>query len=458
MALDENNPKEATRWVRVDRLERQLKDYVEISLKLIWQRQAIFLSATLLAAFYFDPSLALACYSGVVFTEVLDLILARRMSKWHDHSPKTAKRFLFFVVLNTFLSACAISMFVIVIALQQHSGGHFTPLFFLFAAALFAAMNNHQMIGVLAVRLGLYLVAFLFIALMDIWRLAPPLSSPAWLEFFTTVFVAYFIIDFSIVFLRLYKAGLRQLEKLKREHQRTKIAYEAKSQFLSTISHELRTPLTSIKGSLDLVNSQALGPVPEKIQPVLGIAAKNSKRLATLIDDLLDLQKIEAGEMEFNFRTMDLNKLALDAKDASQGYASTLRSAIVTELPDGEVLIMGDESRLMQVMANLISNALKFSDEGGTVVVQVAKLGDRGRISVLDRGVGIPENSKEKVFGQFSQVDASDKRKVGGTGLGMNITRRIVQEHGGDIDYVSEVGLGTTFFVEFDLKPEGDDL
>ena len=110
---------------------------------------------------------------------------------------------------------------------------------------------------------------------------------------------------------------------------------------------------------------------------------------------------------------------------------------------------MGDHSRLVQVMNNLLSNALKFSDEGGTVKVRVESPGARIRISVDDEGVGIPKDAKDRVFGKFSQVDSSDVRKVGGTGLGLNITKQIVERHNGTIDYVSELGVGSTFFIEF---------
>jgi hypothetical protein len=139
-----------------DTLERQLRDYVNITKKLIWQRQASFLAAMLLSAFYFDAALALICYSGLLFSEVLDLILTRRVQAWKGNDPVAARRFLGWVMINTALSAVMISIFVLLIAIQQNSGGHFMPLFFLFAAALFAAMNNHQILPSLILRLLIY--------------------------------------------------------------------------------------------------------------------------------------------------------------------------------------------------------------------------------------------------------------------------------------------------------------
>jgi signal transduction histidine kinase len=439
--------------VPVEQLEQQLKDYVNVSDNLIWQRQGIFLATLVLAGFYFDPLISAYCYAGILFTEVMDLILSRRVKGWHDKDPFKARLFLLWVMFNTVASAFALCISVIMITLQQPSGGHFTPLFFLFAASLFAAVNNHQVLPALILRLIMYGATFFFIATWNIWRLRPPIDSEIWLQFFTVAFVMYFIVDCSFVFLRLYRRGLAQIEEITQEHQKTKAALEIKSQFLSTVSHELRTPLTSIKGTLDLINSGVMGPLPAQMQPVLAVAGKNSKRLADLINDLLDLQKIEAGEMAFRFNLIDVGSLVEDSVAMSVGYAEQLGVSLTVALPEEEIFINGDADRLAQVMANLISNAAKFSHKGGIVDVSAKRIGDRVRIYVKDKGVGIPENAKERVFGRFSQVDSSDQRRVGGTGLGMSISKKIVERHDGHIDYESTLGQGTTFFIEFEVVP-----
>ena len=452
--LDDRAPN-WTEWFGTDDLDERIKDYVLAISKLVWQRQMIFIAAAILSAFYFDPVTTFAGYSAVLFTELLDLFLARRVMNWTETDRRKTRLFLLGVVANTVLSASAISFFVISVALQQVGGGHFTPLFFLFAASLFAAMNNSQMIGVLLVRLAIYGCTFIFIALYDVILFKPPLGSAAWLEFFTIVFVLYFIVDVSLVFYGQYQERLQQMLKIKEENERTKAAYEIKSQFLSTVSHELRTPLTSIKASLELINAGALGEVPPALEPAMNIAAKNARRLSNLIDDLLDLQKIEAGEMVFHFERINVRELVEEAIESTKGYADQLKINMITVFPKDDIFIAGDHSRLMQVMANLLSNALKFSDEGGTVQVRIAMHGARARISVRDEGVGIPENSKDKVFGKFSQVDSSDVRRIGGTGLGMSITKQIVERHEGTVDYESEFGNGSTFYVEFDCKLPG---
>ena len=170
MALIENGMSNPESWLSGVRLMRQLEDYTNCINNLIWQRQAIFFAATMLAAAYYSSTAALICYAAVLMTELLDLSLARRLEAWQGNDTKTARRFLATVMANTALSALGISLFVIVVALQQGSTGHFTPMFFLFAAALFAAMNNHQLVPALILRLTIYGATFLFIASIDIWR------------------------------------------------------------------------------------------------------------------------------------------------------------------------------------------------------------------------------------------------------------------------------------------------
>lgn len=437
-------------WFNSDGREKRIKDYLILANQLVWQRQASFLAAAILAAIYFDPISTFGCYTVVFLTEILDIILGRKSKAWDGQDPVVGRQILKGIALNTTLSAMAISVFIINIAAQQTSGGHFTPLFFLFSASLFAAMYNSQMIGILLLRLSIYSFAFLYIAFLDVFRYSPPLSSYIWLEFFTIIFVLYFIVDISVKFYLSYQDRLDQMKLIEEENERTKAALEVKSQFLSTVSHELRTPLTSIMGSLDLVNSGVLGEVPEKLKNVIGIAGKNGHRLANLIDDLLDLQKIETGEITFHFTPLDANDLVNEAVESTTGYAGKLGIHVTTVPCVEDCRFMGDHSRLIQVMNNLLSNALKFSDEGGTVKVRVETLGARIRISVHDEGMGIPKDAKDRVFGKFSQVDSSDVRKVGGTGLGLNITKQIVERHNGIIDYVSELGVGSTFCVEFD--------
>ncbi|RMH39268.1 MAG: PAS domain-containing protein, partial [Alphaproteobacteria bacterium] len=228
-------------------------------------------------------------------------------------------------------------------------------------------------------------------------------------------------------------------------------ADKAKREFLATISHELRTPLTSVKGALGLALSGSIGEIPEKVKGMLALANTNSERLITLINDILDLEKAESGKMEFNMAEVDLAELVTTAVKSNDPYAHRHGVSLRLEVEKAggaAFMTVGDAGRLMQVMDNLLSNACKFSDKGGEVVVKLTLHRDWNRISVQDHGVGIPEAAFDKIFDKFTQADSSDTRSKGGTGLGLAITKLIVKEHRGYIWFVSEEGVGTEFFVD----------
>ena len=444
-------------WLCSRGREQSIIDYLRLADELVWKRQLSYLVAAILASFYIDAIAILIFYSAVAFIELLDMALARKYLGWDGKDPVVGGKILKRITINTCLSAVTISTFIVGMAVQQTSSGHMTPSLLLLSASIFAAMYNSQMIVILLLRLSIYGFAFLFIAFLDVFRYLPSLNSPIWLELFTIIFVLYFIADISVKFYLNYQERLHQMKLIKEENERTKAALEVKAQFLSTVSHELRTPLTSIMGSLDLVSNGVLGDVPEKLKPVIGMAAKNGHRLANLIDDLLDLQKIEAREVAFHFKPLDANELVNEAVESTAGYATKLGINVTTVPCEEDCRFMGDRSRMMQVMNNLLSNALKFSEERSTVTVRVENHDTRIRISVQDEGVGIPDGAKDRVFGKFSQVDSSDVRKVGGTGLGLNITKQIIERHDATIDYASELGGGSTFFIEFNRLTDRDD-
>ncbi len=220
-----------------------------------------------------------------------------------------------------------------------------------------------------------------------------------------------------------------------------------KDEFLSTVSHELRTPLTSIRGSLRLILGQVVGEVPHRVLKLLQVADNNSERLLLLINDLLDLQKMRAGMMSFHFEPLSPLALLQEAVENNTPYASqhgielTLHHAQYT----GHDQFCGDHDRLIQVMNNLISNAIKFSPHGARV--ELILTGDEQQllIQVNDKGPGIPPQFHTQLFEKFTQVDSSDTRQLGGTGLGLNIARLIVERHHGTIDYHDNPGGGSSF-------------
>lgn len=221
-----------------------------------------------------------------------------------------------------------------------------------------------------------------------------------------------------------------------------------KGEFVATVSHELRTPLTSIAGSLGLVTGGAVGAIPPKAFRLIQIAHSNSARLVRLVNDILDIEKIEAGRMVFDLKPLDLGLVVQRAVRDNAGFAAEYGVRVdQARVPAGS-LVLADEDRLIQVITNLLSNAVKFSPRNGVVRLCVDVIGDRYRISVADDGSGIPEAFRQRIFTKFAQADNSDARQKSGTGLGLSIVREIVQRLGGEVSYESEVGKGTVFHVD----------
>ncbi len=230
----------------------------------------------------------------------------------------------------------------------------------------------------------------------------------------------------------------------------------AKSNFMSTISHELRTPLTSIKGALELVQFRLGGSVPPPVARMIEIAAENTGRLQGLVNDLLDWGKIEAGKLEYEFATFDLVALARQAiglnDDTARRHGVEFR---LTAAPD-HVFCRGDRSRILQVMNNLFSNAAKFAQGTGVVEISVGAADGQGWFRIRDHGVGIPEHARPHVFERFAQANSADNRSFGGAGMGLAISRSIIQAHDGEIGFEDAEGGGTEFHFTVPLSDEAD--
>ncbi|MBL6931726.1 MAG: CHASE domain-containing protein [Rhodospirillales bacterium] len=226
-----------------------------------------------------------------------------------------------------------------------------------------------------------------------------------------------------------------------------KQAEKSKADFVSTVSHELRTPLTSIKGALGLIRSNTAGELPDSLKSMFEIAYSNSDRLVRLINDILDVEKISAGKMEYQMGSLDLIDLLEQSVAENKGFGDENGVRFNLTMEVGNSKINGDPGRLMQVFANLLSNAAKFSPENEIVKIELTQHGQWQRISVRDNGPGIPEDFRDKIFERFSQADSSDTRQKGGTGLGLNISKSIVEAHGGMISFETEIGKGTTFIL-----------
>ncbi len=219
-----------------------------------------------------------------------------------------------------------------------------------------------------------------------------------------------------------------------------------KSEFVSTVSHELRTPLTSLRGALGLVLGGALGEIPARVREVLEMAGRNSEYLTLLVDDILDMEMLESGRMEFEFKVVDLVQVVRHALEANQGYAGAYEVSLTLRAALDHAQVSADEHRLSQVLANLLSNAVKYSPAGARVEVAVEGQDDCYRVVVQDHGPGIPEGFHSRIFERFARADGSDSRDKGGTGLGLSIAKAIVERHHGHIGFDSRAGAGATFF------------
>jgi PAS domain S-box-containing protein len=221
-----------------------------------------------------------------------------------------------------------------------------------------------------------------------------------------------------------------------------------KNEFVSTVSHELRTPLTSIRGAIGLILGGVAGDIPLKARVMMEIASRNSDRLIRLINDILDIDKIESGKMIFNLQPVELMPLLEQVIDINRPYGQQFDITFKLENPLDGAWVYADGDRLTQALTNLLSNAAKFSSPGARVRISLARLGATLRIAIHDRGPGIPEAFRERLFQKFAQVDASDARQKGGTGLGLSITKAIVEKLGGQIGVTIVPDVGNVFFID----------
>ena len=225
-----------------------------------------------------------------------------------------------------------------------------------------------------------------------------------------------------------------------------------KDEFVSVVSHELRTPLTSIRGSLGLaLNDDGLS---AQLEHLLGIAEENCERLELLVDDILDIQKIESGDLDFHPESVAPAEVLAEVAQGNDSFADQFDVTLETRAALGDERIFVDPDRLFQILTNFTSNAIKYSPEGGTVTLAAQPIaeGDAVRLSVTDRGEGVPESFRDKLFERFAQADASTTRRRQGTGLGLSIARALTEQMGGEIDFITETGEGTTFFVDFPVE------
>jgi signal transduction histidine kinase len=252
----------------------------------------------------------------------------------------------------------------------------------------------------------------------------------------------------------MQRAVLNILEDLDTEKRGAEQANRMKSEFLANMSHELRTPLNAIMGFAKLMAHGKVGPVSGQQQEFLGDILTSSNHLLQLINDVLDLAKVEAGKMEFFPEPIDVARLVGEVRDILRGIVSAKRIRIDVDVDPTCTGIELDASKLKQVLFNYVSNALKFTQEDGRVSIVVRSEGaDAFRIEVTDTGIGIRAEDRVHLFSKFRQLDSSASKKYQGTGLGLALTKQIAEAQGGSVGVESVFGTGSTFFIVLPRRP-----
>jgi signal transduction histidine kinase len=254
---------------------------------------------------------------------------------------------------------------------------------------------------------------------------------------------------------KLYADLKERAGKLAQAHSELQESDRIKSEFVQNVSHELRTPLTFVKAYAELLLDGSLGPLPDNQRESLQIVSDRTNRIIELVSDILSLQQIERGELQFSSLS-----LAEAARASLQGAQATARQegiSLVEDFAPDLRHVWGDRTRLEQVFDNLIGNAVKFSPDGGTITVRLSNDGDLVRAAVVDEGIGIRQDQLTKIFDRFYQVDGSSKRRFGGTGLGLAIVKEIVEAHQGTIGVESQLGVGSTFSFTIPVAPQGQE-
>ena len=227
---------------------------------------------------------------------------------------------------------------------------------------------------------------------------------------------------------------------------------DTKDKFISMVSHELRTPLTSIVGSLSLVTNTMADKIGKDALSMIDVAYRNGERLINIVNDILDIAKIDAGKLDLNLSKHNLNEVVKESIDLNLPYLNKCECAVSFEYKNTDpVFVTIDKDRIIQVMNNLISNAAKFTKRNDTIVVRLDTDGDFAKVSIIDHGAGIKDSNRLKIFERFVQTSDHVNKKLPGTGLGLNLCKSIIEKHNGIIGFESTVNVGSEFYFKLRL-------
>ncbi len=268
-----------------------------------------------------------------------------------------------------------------------------------------------------------------------------------------------FLIAMLIMWRKLhldYWSALVTRNELIRAKEDAEAAALAKGQFIASVSHELRTPLTSVIGALGMIAEYPPDGMPPEAMVLVDMAYRNGKRLSILVNDILDFEKLDAHRMQFKLQPVELSAFLSHVIDLNEIYSERYQVTFILQPPPAGLTVVADESRLMQVMTNLLSNAAKHSRPQTSVRITVRKNADRVRISVTDHGLGVPDEFQPHIFERFAQAQEAQREKKEGTGLGLAISKAIVEQMGGTIGFDSVFGQGATFWFELPIAENAD--
>jgi signal transduction histidine kinase len=243
--------------------------------------------------------------------------------------------------------------------------------------------------------------------------------------------------------------------EIEEKGQELEIANKHKSEFLANMSHELRTPLNAILGFTELIIDNIYGDVPEKIKEVLERVESNGRHLLSLINDVLDLSKIEAGRLKLSLNDYSMLDIIQTATASVEALVMAKNLDLKVIVPENLANGRGDEQRISQVLLNLLGNAIKFTEQG-QIKLEVSVANETYSVSVSDTGPGLSEADQQRIFEEFHQADGTSTRKKGGTGLGLSISKKIVEMHNGSIGVTSKVGAGSTFWFTLPIRVKGE--
>jgi signal transduction histidine kinase len=274
-----------------------------------------------------------------------------------------------------------------------------------------------------------------------VWRLSSGSFSPAVMNLLQT-FATQSVLAIQ---------NARLFREIEEKGQQLEIASKHKSQFLANMSHELRTPLNAILGYTELIIDEIYGEVPDKIREVLERVQRSGQHLLSLINAVLDLSKIEAGQLTLSLTDYSMKDVVYTAMTSVESLAAEKHLTLSFELSPDLPIAKGDERRIAQVLLNLLGNAIKFT-EAGEVKMRVTTVDDVFLVGVSDTGAGISTADQEKIFEEFQQADSSSTKQKGGTGLGLSIAKRIIEMHGGRIWVESSLRTGSTFWFTLPVR------